>query len=56
MDNFSSQQGSETQKPGIFSATLQLLDSIENGLAGLFELTEEEQEDAGLRLEDKRYE
>jgi len=44
----------DAQKPGIFLASLQILDSIENWLTSLFELTEAEQEDASLRLGDQR--
>jgi hypothetical protein len=56
MDNSSSQDGSNTQLYSGFSAVLQIFDSIENWLARLFELSDEEQENAGVHFYDERYE
>jgi hypothetical protein len=56
MDNSSHQGGSNTQLYSGFSAVLQIFDSIENWLAGLFEWTEEERENAALPLDDQHYE
>lgn len=56
MDNTSAQQGSDRQRSNGFFASLQILDSIENWLAGLFELTEAEQEEAGIHLDGQRHE
>jgi hypothetical protein len=53
MDNVSHQDGSNTQLYDGLSSVLQIFDSIENWLAGLFEWTEEAGEDAALRLDDQ---
>jgi len=54
MDNSSRQHRSDSQgSNGSFNG-LQIFDSIENWLAGLFEWTEEEQEEAGIHLDDQR--
>jgi len=55
MDNPFHRQGSDTQPPGGFSASLQIFDGILNWLAGFIQLTEEEQEDAGIYLGDQRH-
>jgi hypothetical protein len=56
MDNSFRQQGSETQqKPGGLLVSLQTFQSILNWLTGLFQLTEQEQEDAGIQPGDSRY-
>ncbi len=56
MDNSVRRQGSDTQQPSRFSVSLQIFDSILNWLAGLVQLTEEEQKDAGIYyLGDQRY-
>jgi len=54
MDNSFHRQGTDTQQPTGFGATLQLFNSILDWLAGLIKLTEEEQKDAGIYLVDKR--
>ena len=54
MDKSIRQQGSDTQQPNDFSASLQIIDSVLNWLAGLFHLTEEEQKEAGIYLGDQR--
>ena len=56
MQTSSLQQESDPQKPNGSSASLQIFDNIENWLARLFELSDEEQEDAGVRFYDERYE
>jgi hypothetical protein len=49
MDNFFRQQGSKTQQqPGGLLVSLQILDDILQWLIGLIQLTEEEQDDAGI--------
>ncbi len=63
MDHSFRQQGSEThQQPGGLLASLQIFNSIlplmrhsVNWLAGLIQLTEEEQKDAGIQIGDPRY-
>jgi hypothetical protein len=56
MDNSFRQQGSETQqKPGGLLVSLQTFQSILNWLTGLFQLTEQEQEDAGIQPSASRY-
>lgn len=56
MDNSFHRQGPDTQPPGGFLASLlQIFDDILNWLAGLIQLTEEEQEDAGIYLGDQRH-
>jgi len=55
MDNSVQRQGSDAQRPGGFLTGLQIFDGILNWLAGLFQLTEEEQKDAGVYLGDQRY-
>ena len=56
MEHTTSQQGSETQQTSGFLAGLQFLDGILKWLAGLFRLTDKEQEDAGIYLGDQDYE
>jgi hypothetical protein len=49
MDNSFHPQRSDTRPPGaFFTALLKVLDSALHWLAGLIQLTEEEQEDAGI--------
>jgi hypothetical protein len=55
MDNSLRRQGSDTQQQSGFLASLRIFDSILNWLAGLIQLTEEEQKDAGICLGDQRY-
>ena len=51
MDSSFREQGSDTQKaPRSFLASLRILASLINWLAGLLRLTEEEQEEAGIYL------
>ncbi len=56
MDNFiSGEQGSNVQRPNSFLvSSLLLLDRIEKWLAGFFQMTQEEQKDAGIYLDDER--
>ena len=55
MDNSFRQQVSDIhQQPGVLLSSLQFFDGILNWLAGLFELTEEEQQDAGIYLGGQR--
>jgi len=56
MDSSFRRQGSDTQQPSGFLAGLQVFDGILNWLAGLIQLTEEEQKDAGVYLDDQRFE
>ena len=52
MDNSVHEQGSQAQQdPRRFLAGLGFLASLLNWLAGLFRLTEEEREDAGIYLD-----
>ena len=52
MDSSFREQGSDTQKaPKSFLASLWIFASLINWLAGLFRLTEEEQEEAGIYLD-----
>jgi hypothetical protein len=56
MDNSFRQQGSDTQQqPGGLLASLKIFNGILNWLAGLIQLTEEEQKEAGIQLGDPRY-
>jgi len=63
MDHSFRQPGSETQQqPGGLLASLQIFNGIlplmrhsVNWLAGLIQLTEEEQKDAGIQIGDPRY-
>jgi hypothetical protein len=48
MDNSFRQQESETQQSNGFFVNLQILGGLLHWLAGLFQLTEEEQKDAGI--------
>ncbi|MDO8754303.1 MAG: hypothetical protein Q7J80_10455 [Anaerolineales bacterium] len=48
MDNSFRRQGSGTQAPRSFTARLKIFKGILNWLAGLVQLTEEEQDDAGI--------
>ena len=56
MDNSFRQQVSKNQQQtgSLLAASLQFFDGILNWLAGLFELTEEEQQDAGIYLGGQR--
>ncbi len=54
MDNSILQHESDTRHPGGFSAIVKIFKSILNQVACLVQLTEEEQEDAGIYLGDKR--
>jgi hypothetical protein len=56
MDNFFHRQGSNTQQPSSFFASLQVFYGILNWLACRIQLTEEEQKDAGIYIGDQRYE
>ena len=52
MDSSFREQGSDTQKaPRSFLASLRIFASLIDWLAGLFRLTEEEQEEAGIYLD-----
>ena len=52
MDSSFREQGSDTQKASrSFLASLRILASLINWLAGLIRLTEEEQEEAGIYLD-----
>jgi hypothetical protein len=55
MDNSFHPQESKTQQSGGLLAGLQIFESILKWLASLIRLTEEEQEDAGIYLKDRRY-
>ena len=55
MDNPAPQPDSDKQRSSIFLAALQILDRIENWLACVFELTEEELENAGVHLNDQSH-
>ncbi len=55
MDNSFRRHGSDTRQPSSFLASLQIFDGILNWLAGLIQLTEEEQEDAGIYIGDQHY-
>jgi len=52
MDNSIRRQESDTHQPRDFQARLQIVNGILNWLADLFQLTEEEQIDAGIYLGD----
>jgi len=52
MDRSFRRQASDTQRSSSFLAGLQIFHGILNWLAGLIQLTEEEQEDAGIYLGD----
>jgi hypothetical protein len=54
MDNSILQHESDTRQPGGFLATVKIFKSALNWLACLIQLTEEEQEDAGIYLGNKR--
>lgn len=53
MDNSFRRQGSDAQPAGGFLASLQIFNSLLHWLAGLIQLTEEEQKDAGIYLDDQ---
>jgi hypothetical protein len=53
-NSFHPQESSSQQRAGLL-AGLQSFESILKWLAGLFRLTEEEQEDAGIYLRDRPY-
>jgi hypothetical protein len=55
MDNSFYQQESDIQQPRSFLASLHIFDSILHWLAGLFQLTEEEQRNAGIYLGDQYF-
>jgi hypothetical protein len=57
MDNsISSEQGSNIQQSNSFLIrSLMILDHIEKWLAGFFEMTQDEQKDAGIYPPDERY-
>lgn len=52
MDNFFRQQESTTQRPSGLLASQQIFNGLLHWLAGLVQLTEEEQKDAGVYLGD----
>ena len=54
-DNSFHQEESGTQPPSGFLTSLHIFDSILGWLAGLIQLTEEEQGDAGICLGDQRH-
>jgi hypothetical protein len=54
MDNPAPQKDSEKPQSNHILAALQILDRIENWLASVFEFSEEEQEKAGVRIDDNR--
>lgn len=54
MDDSLRQQRSDAQQPNGFLAKLQILGSILNWLASLFQLTEEEQKNAGIYFGGRR--
>ncbi len=48
------EQGSNVQRPNSFLVSnLLLLDRIEKWLAGFFQMTQEEQKDAGIYIDDQ---
>jgi len=48
------EQGSGVQRPnGFLVSSLRLLDRIEKWLAGFFQMTQEEQKDAGIYFDDQ---
>jgi hypothetical protein len=51
----SSQREPERKQPSGYWASRQFFDSILNWLAGLIQLTEDEELDAGIYLGDQRY-
>ena len=53
MDKSLRQQDSNVQKSGGFLTRLQIFDGILYWLTGLFQLTEEEQSDAGIYIGDQ---
>jgi hypothetical protein len=53
MDKYLPQQEPNIRQPSSFLASLNILDSILNWLAGVIQLTEEEQNDAGIYLGDR---
>jgi hypothetical protein len=53
MDNSFHQQESDIQQPSSFLASFHIFDGILDWLAGLVQLTEEEQKDAGIYLGDQ---
>ena len=55
MDKSFRQQGSDSPLPSGLLVSLQFLNGILIWLAGLFRLTEEEKNEAGVRLGDQRY-
>lgn len=52
MDNFFNRQESDEQQPNRFLVSLQIFDGALNWVAGLVQLTEEEQDEAGVYLGD----
>jgi len=55
MDNPLRQQESDTQQSNAFVASLRIFNDILQWLASLIQLTEEEQEDAGIYFGDPHY-
>jgi len=55
MDNSFRRHGSDTKPAGGLLVSLHIFNSILHWLAGLIELTEEEQKDAGVYLDDQRF-
>ena len=56
MDSDTPQPKSEKQQSSSLIAALQILDRLENWLTSLFELTDEELENAGVYLRDHPHE
>ena len=52
MDNSTYEQNSDTQHPRNSITGLQIVNRILNWLVGLFQLTDQEQKDAGIYLPD----
>ena len=53
MDNSFRQQEPDTQQPNSFLSSLRFFDGILHWLSGLIQLTEEEQHDAGIYLDNQ---
>jgi hypothetical protein len=53
VDNSFRRHGSDAQQPSGFLASVQIFDNILNWLAGLIQLTEEEQKDAGIYVDNQ---
>ena len=52
MDKIFRRRDSDTQKPGSFSVAPHIFESALHWLTGLVQLTEEEQKEAGIYLDD----